>query len=114
MFEDAVRDLAAITHALDIDPEESGGAGPILHAVALLKRKQANAGEEAMQRAAAELPIGYVMRICLEKDSGSVEIDDAEGNELTLETDTDSMTTRIIESINIAIAHADAASGAAT
>jgi hypothetical protein len=33
MLEDAVRDLAAITAALDIAPDESGGAGPILDAI---------------------------------------------------------------------------------
>jgi hypothetical protein len=71
-----------------------------------------NPGEEAMQRAAGELPVGYDMRICLENGAGWIEIDDAEGNELTLETDTEGMTNRINESIDIAVAHAAANSGA--
>lgn len=33
MFEDAVRDLAAITEALGIDPDEAGGAAPILEVI---------------------------------------------------------------------------------
>lgn len=39
LFEDAARDIAAITAILGITPEESGGAGPILHAIGtMLKR----------------------------------------------------------------------------
>jgi hypothetical protein len=39
LFEDAARDIAAITASLGIPPEESGGAGPILHVIGtMLKR----------------------------------------------------------------------------
>ncbi|MFX3575429.1 hypothetical protein [Ralstonia mannitolilytica] len=41
MFEDAVRSLAAIDEALGIDPDESGGAAPILEAIAALKKQAA-------------------------------------------------------------------------
>jgi len=37
LFENAVRSLAAIDNALGIDPDESGGAEPILEAIAELK-----------------------------------------------------------------------------
>ena len=33
LFEDAARDIAAITASLGIPPEEAGGAGPILHVI---------------------------------------------------------------------------------
>jgi hypothetical protein len=41
MFEDAVSSLAAVDAALGIDADESGGAAPILEAIAVLKKQAA-------------------------------------------------------------------------
>lgn len=43
MFEDAVRSLAAIDEALGIDPDEAGGAAPILEAIKQLQAAQQQA-----------------------------------------------------------------------
>lgn len=56
MFEDAVRSLAAIDEALGIDPDEAGGAEPILQAIEELKAAQQQAepvGDERIKRDAA-------------------------------------------------------------
>lgn len=39
MFEDAVRDLAWITEAIGLDPDEAGGAEPIINAIEELKER---------------------------------------------------------------------------
>lgn len=56
MFEDAVRSLAAIDEALGIDPDESGGAAPILEAIAALKKQAAQQQAEPILGGLVALP----------------------------------------------------------
>lgn len=106
MFEDAVRSLAAIDKALDITPDESGGAGPILEAIAALKK--GGAGEAAMQSACAELPEGYELHVCLEEGAGWIDLYDPHGAKVDVTEDMDGgMTPRIIDGIKMAVVHAE-------
>lgn len=66
MFEDAVRSLAAIDEALGIDPDEAGGAEPILQAIEELKAAQQQA--EPSEKLEAPAQVGStVFRTGVEK-----------------------------------------------
>jgi len=102
MFEDAVRDLAAITAALDIHPDQSGGAGPVLKAIEALKK--GGGGEAAMQRACGELPDGFKLHVCLEAGAGWVELFGPDNERIEFDEDTnDGMTGRIHAAIDLVV-----------
>ncbi|WP_425953016.1 hypothetical protein [Ralstonia pseudosolanacearum] len=61
MFEDAVRDLAAIDQALGIDPDEAGGSGPILEAIADLKGNAAQRQAGPGANVEMAVPAGFVL-----------------------------------------------------
>jgi hypothetical protein len=74
---------------------------------AVASLKGSNAGEAAMQRACAELPFGYDMRVCLEEGAGGIELFDPHGETVAVAEDMDGgMTPRIIDAIERAIEHA--------
>jgi hypothetical protein len=64
----------------------------------------ANDGEQAMQDAAAGLPLGYEIRICIERGAGWVELYEANGTSVEFDEDTDSgMTGRIRNALDAAL-----------
>jgi hypothetical protein len=66
--------------------------------------KSGNAGEAAMQRAAAELPDGFGVHVCLEKGAGWVELYGPDGERMEYEENTDGeITPRIHAAVDLII-----------
>lgn len=88
---DAVRsdspELLAITAAL----ANQQGVGGALPAPARTREMEKDAGPfyAACQRACAELPNGWEIRVCLEKDAGTVELCDPDGGSSYMDVDAD-------------------------
>jgi len=53
--------------------------------------------EEALNRAAAELPDGTTISVVVERDAGNVECSDKEGNIVSLDRPDDTMAEQVIE-----------------
>lgn len=102
MPKDAERELAAISAALGLHPAEAGGEGQIIEAIKVLKKGAES--DAAMQRAAAELPDGFELRVCFAAGAGWVELYGPAGQRIELtEAMQGCMTRRITAAIDAAL-----------